>query len=257
MPATGYRSVTIHQEQHDILKTIAAQKDKAVTELVEMLIELYSKPYVRAFIDEAASSEEGSGTGLGFEAPFHDFVLDLRNIKNYESTSWIRTEDYVKKMHDSLLGRKISDRIRDDDEFKVDKIFILSPDSWNKKEVWRWIAEWAYLRFLRERQLNLFVLKEKTAEEMLAIRGKVDEEKRKYYDMGIYKLAKDIADPWDTVGYLTIDDHSNPRAYRRFRVGEDAEEVKRAERFFGDLKKKAQLIRNLEDIETLQQQSYV
>ena len=256
MPATGYRSVTVHQEQYDVLKTIAHQKDKAITELIEMLIEMYSKPYVRAFIDEVASKEEPPGTKLGFEAPFYSFVLDRRNIKHYESTSWVRTEDYVKKMCDSMLGRKISDRIRDDDEFKVDKIFILSRDSWNKKEVWRWIAEWAYLRFLREKQLSIFVLKEKTADEMLATKEKVNQEKRKYYDMGIYKLAQDIPDPWDTVGYLTIDDHSRPGPYTRIRRSDDVEEVKRAQRYFADFKKKAEPIENLGDIERLQKQPY-
>lgn len=256
MPAIGYRSVTIHQEQYDVLKNIAQQKDKTITELIEMLIEMYSKPYVRAFIDEVASKEEPPGTKLGFEAPFHNFVLDRRNIKHYESTSWVRTEDYVKKMRDSMLGHKISDRIRDDDEFKVDKIFILSRDSWNEKEVWRWIAEWTYLRFLREKQLNIFVLKEKTADKIFAINEKINQEKRKYYDMGIYKLTRDKPDPWDTVGYLTINEHSKPGPYIRIRRGDDPEEVERAERYFTILEKKAQPIKSLEDIEKLQKQSY-
>jgi hypothetical protein len=257
MPAIGYRSVTIHREQYDVLKSIAKQKDKTITELVEMLIELYSKPYVRAFIDEVASSkEEISSTKFGFEEPFHSFVLDERNVKHYESTSWIRTEDYVKKMRESMLARKMKDRIQDDDEFKIDKIFVISRDSWNKKEVWRWIAEWAYLRFLREKQLNLFFLKEKTADEVLAIEGETDQEKRKCYDMGIYKLGIDLVDPWDTVGYLPINKNSDPGRYKRFRLGEDPEEVKKAERYFDDLKKKAQPIKKLEDIEKLQGQPY-
>jgi len=255
MPATGYKSLTVRQELYEVIKDIAKEKNKNITELVEMLIELYNKPYVRAFIDEVASSEEMPATKPLFVEPFHDFVLDRRYIKHYESTSWIRTEDYVKKMRESMLGPEISKRIRDDDNFKVDKIFILSQDSWNKKEVLRWIAEWAYVRFLREKQVNMFVLKEKTAEEVLAIKDG-DKEKRKYYDMGIYRLSEDLLDPWDTVGYLKIDEHSNPGPYKRIRRSEDSEELKRAEKYFAELKKKAQPIENLEDIEKLRKQPY-
>lgn len=250
MPAAGYRSVTVRQKQYDALKTIANQRGKSIMELLEMLIEQYSRPYVRAIIDEIAASKSG------FEAPYHAFVLDSKT-KHYQSTSWVRTEEYVNRMRDPML-RKIEDRIRNDDELNVDKIFILSPDSWNKKEVWRWIAEWLTFRYLREKQLRIFVLKEKTAGEILATKQKGDQKttQRKYYDMGIYQLAQDISDPWDTVGYLKIDDQSRPGQYTRIRRCDDVEEVKRAERYFADFKKKAQAIENMGDIERLQKQSY-
>lgn len=250
MPANGYKSVTVHKKQYEVLKTIAKQKDISISELVKMLIEQYSRPYVRAMIDEIAASRPG------FEVPYYAFVLDSK-VKDYESTAWVRTEDYVKRMRSPMLY-ELNDRIRHDLEFNVDKIFILPRNSWSKKEVWKWIAEWLTFRFLREKQIRIFVIKEKTADKALKITEKAGQKTTqiKYYDMGIYGEARDKPASEVVVGYLEIDSQSRSGRYRRISSHDDAEEIKRAKRYFGELKKCAQAIENMGDIEKLQKQPY-
>lgn len=239
MPTNGYKSVTIHQKQYDTLKNIANQKGISIAKLIKILIEQYSRPYVRAMIDEIAANSPD------FEVPYHAFVLDSK-IKNYESTAWVRTENYVKRMRSPMLF-EIEDRIRHDNEFNVDKIFIISRNAWSKKEVWKWIAEWLTFRFLREKQIRIFALKEKIADKILTTQIQ-------YYDMGIYGEARDKPAPEVVVGYLEIDSQSRPGKYRRISSHDDAEEIKRAKRYFGELKKRAQAIENMGDIEKLQEQ---
>jgi hypothetical protein len=248
MPAAGYRSITVHQKYYDALRIIADQKDISVTELIERLIDQYSRPYIRAMIDEIAAKERD------FKEPYHAFVLDSK-IKHYKSTAWVRTEDYVKRMRDPMLG-DLADRIRKDDEFNIDKIFILSQNSWSKREVWKWISDWLTFGLFREKQIRIFVLKQKIADKILATMEKDDQKRKQYYDMGIYGEARDKPDSETVVGYLEIDSQSRPGKYKRISSCDDAEEVKRAERHFGELKKGAQAIESSGDIEKLQQQLY-
>lgn len=248
MPVAGYRSVTIHQKYYDALRAIAEQKEISVTELIEKLIDQYSRPYIRAMIDEIAAKERD------FKEPYHAFVLDSK-IRYYKSTSWVRTEDYVKRMRDPMLG-DLADRIRKDDEFNIDKIFIISKDSWCNREVWKWITDWLTFGLFREKQLRIFVLKQITAGRILAGMERDDQKREQYYDMGIYGETRDKPDHETVVGYLQIDSQSRPGEYKRISSCDEAEEVKKAERYFGELKKGAQPIESSEDIEMLRKQPY-
>lgn len=249
MPATGYRSVTVHQKYYDDLKSIAHQKGISITELIEKLIKQYSRPYIRATLEMITADKPD------FKAPYHAFVLDRENTKYYESTAWVRTEDYAKRMHVPML-LELEDRFYQDDEFTVNKIFILSQNSWSKKAVWEWINQWLAFRSLRKKQLSIFVLKEKIADEIIATLEKDDQKRKRYFDMGIYVEARGKRAPDDTVGYLEIDSRSHPGDYKLIRFHDDAEEVNRAERYFGELKKNAQAIEDILDLAKLQQTPY-
>lgn len=248
MPAAGYRSITVHQKYYDALRIIAHQKNISIKELVEELIEQYSRPYVRAMIEKITADEPG------FEAPYHAFVLDSK-IKYYESTSWVRTEDYAERMRGPML-LELAERIRHDDEFNIDKVFILSQNSWNKKKVLKWIREWLTFRFLRERQIRIFVLREKNADEILAAMEKDDQKRTQYYDMGIYGEDRDQPTPEVVAGFLEVDSQSRPGEYRLFLSLDEAEEVRKADKYFEELKKRAQTIEDERDLANLQEQSY-
>lgn len=248
MPTAGYRSVTVHQKHYDALRSIADQKGTSITELLEKLIEQYSRPYVRAMIEKITANEPD------FEAPYHAFVLDPQ-IKYYASTSWVRTEDYAERMRGPML-LELAERIRKDDEFSIEKILILSQDSWNKKNVLKWIREWLTFRFLRENQIRIFVLKQKVADEILAAVEKDDQKRRQYYDMGIYGEARDKPAPEDVVGFLEIDPQSRPKEYRLVLSLKDAATVKRAEKYFGEFRKCATVIEDERDLAKLQGKSY-
>jgi hypothetical protein len=248
MPAPGYRSVTVHQKHYDALKSIADRKDTSITELLGKLIEQYSRPYVRAMIEKITANEPD------FEAPYHAFVLDPK-IKYYASTSWVRTEDYAERMRGPML-LELAERIRVDDDFSIEKILILSQDSWNKKKVLKWIREWLTFRFLRENQIRIFVLKQKIADKMLASVEKDDQKRRQYYDMGIYAEARDKPAPEEVVGFLEIDSQSRPGNYGLVLSLKDPAETKRAEKYFGELRKWATIIEDERDLAKLQEQSY-
>jgi hypothetical protein len=248
MPAAGYRSITVHQKYYDALRIIANQKGISITELIEQLIEQYSRPYVRAMIEKSVADEPD------FEEAYHAFVLDPK-IKYYESTSWVRTEEYAQRMRGPML-LELAQRILRDDEFNVDKIFILSKDSWNKREVLKWIREWLTFRFVREKQIRLFVLKENIAEKTLAPSLRDAKIREKYYDMGIYGESRGTLSPETVVGFLEIDPKSRPKEYKLILLRNDVEEVKRAEKYFEEFMKHAQVVEDERDLAKLQEQSY-
>ena len=248
MPAVGYRSVTIPQKYYDALRLIAEQNDSSITEVLVKLIDQFSRPYVRAMIEKITSNEPD------FEAPYHAFVLDLK-IKYYASTSWVRTENYVERMRGPML-LEFAERIRTDDDFKIDKIFVLSDESWNKNNVLKWIREWLTFRFLRENQIRIFTIKQKTAEKILLPMEKDEKKREQYYDMGIYGEARDKPTPETTVGFLDIDVHSRPREYKLVSSLKEPKEVKTAERYFEELRKSANVVEDERDIMKLQEQSY-
>jgi hypothetical protein len=249
LPARGYKSVTVGQKYYDDFKEIADKKHMPVAKLAEWLIEQYSRPYIRALIDEVATKKRG------FEVPYQDFVLDPK-IKDYKSTAWVRSEDYVKQVGFAYLV--IEDRVRHDDEFKAERVFIVSQNSWDKKEVWKMIGEWLIFRFLREEQFKIFVLREKIADKILTIKDKDDQQKTltKYYDMGIYAEARDKPTVEVVVGYLEINPQSRPGEYARVSSLDNPKEIKDAERYFAELEKHAQIIENAADLEKLEKQSY-
>jgi hypothetical protein len=148
MPTSGYKSVTIHQKNYEDAQIIANQKKISVSELFEWLLNQFSQPYVRAMV-ELYTPDKDPNKPI-FVNPYHAFVLDERKVKYYQSVSWVLTPEYAKIMHEPLL-RALENRVYADDEFNVDKLFILSSKSWKTKEVWEWINQWWGYSSLRKR----------------------------------------------------------------------------------------------------------
>jgi hypothetical protein len=253
MPTPGYRSVTIHQKYYEDAQIIASQKGLSVSELFEWLLDEFSQPFVRAKMEQITANKDSNVPK--FIAPFHAFVLDERKVKYYQSTSWVRTPEYAKRMHEPLL-RELENRIYRDDEFNVDKLFIVSSESWKTKEVWEWINQWLAFASLRKKQLRIFVLRQKTAEEILRKLEKDDERRKRYFDMGIYRATQERQDQNDTVGFLEIETKSQPGSYTLFRALEDAEQIETAEKYFDALKRSAERIEDIESLPMLEKQSY-
>jgi hypothetical protein len=251
MPVTGYKSITIDQEHYSDFKAIADRKQISVSKLIEWLIEQYSRPYIRAMIDEIAARKRS------FEVAYQNFVLDP-NMNHYQSTAWVRSEDYIEKV-DRPAFEFVDSRVRRESDFNIERIFILSRGSWDNKEVWKMIGEWLLFRFIREKQVKIFVLSEKVADKILSIKEKDTNQEKKlfrYYDMGIYGRTRDRPAFEVVVGYLEVNPQSKPGDYDRVSSHEDAQEIKTAERYFGELKKCAQTIEELKDIAKLQEQPY-
>jgi hypothetical protein len=245
----GRKSVTISDRSYDHLKTLARNKEMSATELAEFLVDQYSRPYVRAFIDETAR-------GAPWQKTYEDIVLDPK-IKSYQSTVWVRTKDYVDNVGPPYWT--IDKRIRDpDDLFSHEKIFIISRNSWDKKEVWDWIGYWLIYCSLREEKFRLFIIKEKDADP-IATDKDTARILSQYYDMGIYKEAPDKGGSEDMVGFLQIDEKSRPSArppYVRFSSRVNAAIIRDAEKYFGCFKKCAQTMKTIEDFVRLRNQQY-
>ena len=253
MPTSGYKSVTIHQKDYEDAQIIANQKKISVSELFEWLLTQFSQPYVRAMV-EYYTPDKDPNKPL-FVNPYHAFVLNENEVKYYQSVSWVLTPEYAKIMHEPLL-RALENRVYSDDEFNVDKLFILSSESWKTKEVWEWINQWWGYSSLRKRQFRIFVLRQKTAEEILRKLEKDDERRKRYFDMGIYRAAQETQDPYDSVGFLEIKAQSQPGDYKLFRADKAPIEVETAERYFDALKRSADRIESNESLPMLEKQSY-
>lgn len=249
MPADGYKSITVRSKYYVALKAIADNKNTSITQIVESLVEKYSRPFIRAMIDEITARNRS------FHVPYEDFVLDPK-IKIYESTAWVRSEAYTKHVGHHMLV--IEDRVRHDPEFKAERVFIVPQISWEKKGVWKMIGEWLLFRFLREDQFSIFVIRENRVEKILTIEDKDGQEKNltKYYDMGIYAEPRDKQNAETVVGFLEVDAQSRPGQYTRFSSKVDPKEIENAEKYFKKLRKHAQIIEDTEDLEKLEKQPY-
>jgi hypothetical protein len=230
----GFTSISIHKEKYDILKAIAQQKGLAVTKLAEWLISQYSRPDIRAMIDEELRRAEYDWPG-----PYLDIVTNP-DIKNYKSTAWVRTEDYIDNVGSQLW--KIDRRFHDDDKFKVERVVILSSNAWLKKRVWTWIGNWLVYNFLRPENFKLFIVREKDL-----IQKGIDQ---KCYDMGIY------GEPPVGIGYLDLTKASTTESYTYVPVGPDDKEAKKAEKCFDEIKRCGQAIDTDEGFRIIRKQPY-
>jgi len=237
MPAKGFTSITVHKDKYETIKRLADSQGQTVTHLVEYLIAQYSHPDRRALIDETASNGF-TRVEWKWPGPYEDIVSDP-SIKNYKSTAWIRSKDYISKAGPPLW--KIDKRIREDEKFSVERMFIVSQNAWGSNEVWEWLGNWLIYCFLRVEKFKIFLAKEKDA-----MGRKIPE---RYYDMGIY------GDPPRIVGYLSLDSKSAPLSYT-WVSPLDVKEIKNACRYFKELKSCARIVKNFEDFERLRKQAY-
>jgi len=227
-------SVTIHIEYYEKIKKIAVSKGGTVSQLIEYLIDQYADPSKRAFIDEPT----GGFTKVEWlwPGPYESIVLDP-SVHRYLSTAWIRSKEYVASAAPPQYA--IDKRIREDKQFNVEKMFVISENAWSASEVWNWIANWFVYCFLGRERFKLLIVKERDA------RAKGIEEK--YFDMGIY------GDPPRAIGYLTLDEKSAPQTYT-WVSPHDTREVNKALASFETLKNRATSVKEFGDFERLRMQ---
>jgi len=246
MPVPGRKSVTISEKMYDLLRTLARKKEMSATELAEFLIDQYSRPFIRTFIDEIAK-------GVGLQEAYEDIVLDQR-IRGYLSTCWIRTKDYIHNV--GPIYWVIDKRLRNpQDLLRVEKLFMISRSSWSIKEVWDYIGYWLIYCSLPEEKFKMFIIKEKDADQRVIEKdtGKILSQ---YYDMGIYKETPEKKSSEVIVGFLQINENSRPGPYKRFSSRESLKVTMDAEKYFKDLKDHVQQIRTIEDFMRLRNQKY-
>jgi hypothetical protein len=237
MPAKGFTSVTMHVENYEKIKRIAESKGNTVSQLIEYLIDQYADPSKRAFIDEPTS---GGFTKVewAWPGPYQDIVSDPA-VQCYLSTAWIRSKEYVKTAASPQWA--IDKRIREDRQFRAEKMFIMSEKAWEADDVWNWIANWFVYCFLGQERFKLLIVKEREA------RAKRIEER--YFDMGIY------GDPPKAIGYLTLDENSSPQLYTWISPHDTSEKEKALARF-EILKSCAKSVKQFGDFEKLRMQDY-
>jgi hypothetical protein len=238
-----------------MIDEIAKKQDKSqIQALYDEIVEKYNSEikFQKAILEIYKRAR-------GFEESYHDFVLDLR-VKNYRSTSWVRTEEYAKIMRGPLL-HEYQHRLSNESDFKVEKVFILSLKSWDKDGVWKWIEEWLTFRYMREDQIRIFVLRETDARNLIATQEwKTVKDTEKYFDMGIYEEVEDNQNPDKirevVVGFLSVDEQSLPGEYRRVSSIYNDEEVNRAKTFFPELEKRSREILSIRDLDDIKGQPY-
>jgi hypothetical protein len=237
MPVKGFMSVTIHIGHYEKIKKIAESKRSTVSQLIEYLVDQYADPSKRAFIDESAS---GGFTKVEWvwPGPYENIVLDP-SVQRYLSTAWIRSKEYVGSAARPQYA--IDKRIREDKQFNVEKMFIISEKAWSASEVWNWIANWFVYCFLGPERFKLLIVRERDA------RAKGIEEK--YFDMGIY------GDPPRAIGYLTLNEKSAPQTYTWISPHE-TREIDNALARFEALKNRAKSVKEFGDFERLRLQEY-
>ncbi|MEM2146439.1 MAG: hypothetical protein QW279_13840 [Candidatus Jordarchaeaceae archaeon] len=246
MPVPGRKSITISEDTYQTLRTLARKREMSATELAEFLIDQYSQPFIRTFIDEIAR-------GAGLQESYEDIISDTK-IGCYLSTCWIRTKDYIKNI--GPIYWVIDKRLRNPNDLViVEKIFIISRSSWSIKEVWDYIGYWLIYCSLPEEKFKLFIIKEKDADR-IAIEKDTGRILSEYYDMGIYKEISEKKSPDVIVGFLSIDEESRPGPYRKFFSIDSPEVTMNAERYFEALKTGAYHLKTIQDFVELQKQKY-
>jgi hypothetical protein len=234
---------------YERLKALARKKEMSATELAEFLINQYSQPYTRAFIDEEAK-------GKKWQEIYEDIILDPK-IECYQSTCWVRTPDYIRNVGPPYWT--IDRRLRNpEDPFNVERMFIISKDSWGRKEVMEWLSYWAIVCFSARAKFRIFIIKEKDADRIVTDKN-TGQVLSKYYDMGIYRSAPGKGSAWIFVGFLQIDEESRPvlpDPYKRYSSSDSPTIVKDAEKYFKDLKEHALAMESSKDFAKLQKQPY-
>ena len=188
-----YTSITVKNDLYDRIKKIADPRGMSAAEVVDDLVAYYERNPIPLRVDIKPAEAEFKWEWPG---PYLQIITDPR-VGDYRSTAWIRTGGYVETIGAPQWRPEIRERLESDDEFKIEKIFLLSPKVWEEKKVWAWIFDWHSVSFTYKERVQYFVVKEEDAR----AEG-IDPE---YYDMGIYgdKL----------VGFLTVNEKSEPEVY--------------------------------------------
>lgn len=159
------------------------------------------------------------GGTLDFSWPSRAFTELCSQMNWYRSTEWIRSENHAATIGEYQWPLTLKERIKTYEQFKFEKILIISEDLWESPETWRWV--WKVFSIANDnpsREITTHVTKEKKAKGASIDPG--------YFDMGIYK----VGDQNPFIGFL--DHRRNPPEYK-WRLEDDS--CKGAEKAFAEL----------------------
>jgi len=215
MPAKGFTSITIREEAYKKIKEIASSKGMRVAELVERLLDHYERRSALPLI--LTESVEPKRVEWTWPGPYVYIVTDPK-VQVYMSTAWIRSKEYPEKAGRPQWVPEIESRVRSDEKFRVEKVFVISKKAWDESEVWKWVGKWVSLNFAYGEKIKAFIVREDDA-----LHKGVPE---LYFDMGIYGEQM--------VGFLQLDEESNPEVY--YTISLPQKEITNAIKEFGKLK---------------------
>jgi hypothetical protein len=168
---------------------------------------------------------ELQGGELDLSWPSKAFTELCGQMDWYRSTEWIRSENHAERIGEYQRPQTLVNRIRTYEQFRFEKILIISEDVSESLETSRWL--WKVFSIKNEypdRKITILVTQEKAAR-----KAEVDP---MFFDMGIYKIGNEK--PF--MGFL---DHTKAKPLYKWRL-EDDTCFKRAEKAFADLGKVAE-----------------
>lgn len=222
MPKEGFKVISVREETYNKIKELA--KRSTLTTFVDELVKHYRPPLSRP--------EKGTNDlfiGSIWPGPYLAFVTDPETT-DYKSTAWIYDEKYPDVVGLPQVDPRILDRIHDaKDEFKMEKMVIVSQQAWEKAEVWKWILYWFSMSVRYEKKLKLFVVYETEVP--------TETVERKYLDMGIYESKNEEK---EACAFLNLSPGwEHDESARQYVVYFDPSEIDKANTAFEELKKHA------------------
>jgi hypothetical protein len=218
LPKEGFKVISVREETYNKIKKLA--KELTLTAFVDDLVRHYKPPLFRP--------ERGRNDlfiGSIWPGPYLAFVTDPETT-DYKSTAWISSEKYPDVVGLPQVDPSILDRIHNaEDEFKMEKMVIVSQQAWKKAEVWKWILFWFSMSVRYEKKLKLFVVYEKEVPKTV---------ERKYYDMGIYESKKEEKEACAFLNLAPGWEHDENQ--RQYVVYFDPMEIDKAKTSFEELK---------------------
>jgi hypothetical protein len=175
MPKKGFKVISVHDRIYDDIKRLAEEKGKTIAGFVEDMYKVYTS---------SGATVDKNGVVRPIEiiwpwpGPYVDEVT-RPEVKRYMSTAWIFSEQYPERIGTPQLDPKIMDRIRDEKDFSIEKVIVVSQKAWDKIVVWRWIFEWFNISFEHGDRVKVFVVDERKI-------SKNSEIDKRFFDMGIY-----------------------------------------------------------------------
>jgi hypothetical protein len=209
------KPLAVRRKSYEKIMERARKEGKTAVELVEEMLEFYERYEILRRIKQQPVLLWPKFPALHPQDPYHVVLMDPR-IKEYKSTSWVRSREYADKAGAPQLrpvGRVFTG------DFEIEKVLILSPKSWRDKKAWEFVWKWINLSMSLKPKLQVFVVREES------IRDKIEE---KYFDMGIYGNIR--------VGFLTLTEDSEPTSYYWV---DSEQELEAAKRNFEEIKKHA------------------
>jgi len=225
MPVKGFKVITVHDETYHKIKELAESRKYTISHFIEELVKQYKLPPSPPPFLEEKEIEKPRQAIWTWPGPYVQ-VVTAPQVEHYRSTAWILTEDYPDVVGRPQWAPAIMERImrahRGEEDFKIEKMLIISPKAWDKIAVWKWVGEWFSANFAYGDIVKVFVVREKDLEN----KGIAP----KYYDMGIYGD--------ELVGFLTLgkDWARHPREGLLYAWDFDPTKIKESQDAFEKLK---------------------